>query len=204
MADKKLLMIFLNRLVKRKYPDVNEIIVTGRDIGNGNFDYSVFVHPTWEGHSKLSYDENFEEELFKYIKRTDSEDLQVVDSDNDYFINELGFRGKIKSSPEIIGIGCSFTFGMGVPENGVWTNILADSVGIDILNLGAPGHTVKKICELAIGYISKYNKPKTIFAFSNFPSSFYHFEVDYFHNAFPDFPVCFASFAPWSASRSRV
>ena len=73
----RLLMIFLNRLVKRKYPDVNEIIVTGRDIGNGNFDYSVFVHPTWEGHSKLNHDENFEEELFKYIKKLTENGIMI-------------------------------------------------------------------------------------------------------------------------------
>lgn len=135
-----------------------------------NYKESTYILNNFTDVSPIGVFEPDKKELFKYIKRTDSEDLQVVDSDNDYFINELGFRGKIKNSPEIIGIGCSFTFGMGVPENGVWTNILADSVGIDILNLGAPGHTVKKICELAIRYISKSNKPKTIFAF--FPSFF--------------------------------
>lgn len=62
------LNIFLNRLVKSKFP-INEINVYSRDIGNGNFDYTVWVHPTWEGHSRLQSDENFEKELFDYIEK---------------------------------------------------------------------------------------------------------------------------------------
>ena len=135
-----------------------------------NYKESVYILNNFTDASPLGIFEPNKKELFSYIKSKDHYSLQVVDSDNDYFINELGFRGKIKNSSEIIGIGCSFTFGLGVPENGIWTNILSDQVGINILNLGVPGHTVKKICELAIKYMSKFEKPKTIFAF--FPSFF--------------------------------
>mgnify|MGYP000228583360 CR=1 FL=1 len=72
----KQLNSFLNRMVKRKYP-VNEINVSGRDIGNGNFDYTVWVHPTWEGHDRLQSDDNFEEELFKYIKETTEDGIML-------------------------------------------------------------------------------------------------------------------------------
>jgi hypothetical protein len=131
---------------------------------------SVYILNNLTDVSPIGIFEPNAKQLFKYIKNKDPYDLQVVDSDNDYFINQLGFRGKIKNNPEIIAIGCSFTFGLGVPENGVWTNILEDKIGTDILNLGVPGHTVKKICELAINYMSKFNKPKIVFAF--FPGFF--------------------------------
>ena len=66
----KQLSKFLNKIVKRKYPEINELLVRGRDIGNGNFDYTIMVNPTWEGVSRLNSDETFEEELFKYIEKT--------------------------------------------------------------------------------------------------------------------------------------
>jgi hypothetical protein len=147
------------------------------DLSNKNILYSyekykesVYILNNFTDVSPIGIFEPDAKELFKYIKSKDPHDLQVLDSDNDYFVNQLGFRGKIKNNPEIIAIGCSFTFGVGVPENGVWTNILEDKIGRDILNLGVPGYTVKKTCELAIKYMSKFNKPKTIFAF--FPGFF--------------------------------
>lgn len=135
-----------------------------------NYKESVYILNNFTDVSHLGIFEPNAKELFKYKKTKDSDDVYIVDNDNDYFINELGFRGKIKNSPEIIATGCSFTFGLGVPEDGVWTNILGDQIRTDILNLGVPGHTVKKICELTIRYISKFEKPKTVLAF--FPGFF--------------------------------
>jgi hypothetical protein len=90
--------------------------------------------------------------------------LKVVDTVNEYKINDLGFRGKLYESPEILAIGCSYTFGVGVPEDGTWPSILGSEINKDILNLGVPGATIKKTLELMVSYVSKYDKPKTIFA----------------------------------------
>ena len=88
----------------------------------------------------------------------------IVDKDNEYEINELGCRGKLKNNPEILAVGCSYTFGVGLPEIGTWPNILSSETNKDVLNLGVPGVTIKEISKLIIKYVSKYNKPKTIFA----------------------------------------
>jgi hypothetical protein len=94
----------------------------------------------------------------------------IIDQDNEYKINELGFRGNLKNNAEILAVGCSYTFGVGVPEDGTWPNLLGSEINKDILNLGIPGATIKQISELIIKYVSKYDKPKTIFAF--FPPIF--------------------------------
>lgn len=90
--------------------------------------------------------------------------VNLIDEENEYEINELGFRGKLKKDAEILAVGCSYTFGVGVPENGSWPNILGSAINKDILNLGVPGTTIKKISELIVKYVAKHNKPKTIIA----------------------------------------
>ena len=107
---------------------------------------------------------------FKEKINKDSYEIQVVDRDNEYRINALGLRGKIKKDPDIIALGCSYTFGVGIPESGTWADILAKQTGKNILNLGVPGSTIKKLSELAIRYSSQHGKPKTIFAL--FPGFF--------------------------------
>jgi hypothetical protein len=107
---------------------------------------------------------------FKESINKKSYEIQVVDRDNEYTINALGLRGNIKKDPDTISLGCSYTFGVGIPENGTWPDILAKQTGKNILNLGVPGSTIKKLSELAIRYSSKYEKPKTIFAL--FPGFF--------------------------------
>jgi len=89
---------------------------------------------------------------------------KVIDKNNDYKINELGFRGKLNDNPDILAVGCSYTFGIGVPEDGTWPNILSSAINKDVLNLGLPGTTIKEISKLIFKYVSKYNKPKTIVA----------------------------------------
>ena len=90
--------------------------------------------------------------------------VNLVDKNNDYKINELGFRGNLKKNAEVLAVGCSYTFGVGVPETGTWPSILSSEINKNVLNLGVPGTTIKKISELIIRYVSKYDKPKTIFA----------------------------------------
>lgn len=83
----KQLSKFLNKIVKRKYPEINELLVRGGDIGNGNFDYTIMVNPTWEGVSRLNSDETFEEELFKYIEKTTKSviDMLILPNKGHYF-----------------------------------------------------------------------------------------------------------------------
>lgn len=88
----------------------------------------------------------------------------LIDKENDYEINELGFRGRLKDNPEILAVGCSYTFGVGVPEDGSWPSILSSEINKDVANLGIPGTTIKEILKLIVRYVSIYNKPKTIFA----------------------------------------
>jgi hypothetical protein len=109
--------------------------------------------------------------------------VNQVDEVNDYTINELGFRGNLKKDAKIIAVGCSYTFGVGVPESGTWPSILSSEINQDVLNLGVPGITIRQASELIVKYVSKYNKPKTIFAlFPPFFRTSLISDADFYYN----------------------
>jgi hypothetical protein len=91
-----------------------------------------------------------------------------------YDINELGFRmntplEKIRNSVGIFG--CSYTFGVGVPNEYIYTNLLNDNLGETICNFGIPGAGIQKITKAFISINSFYQLKKAIFVL---PSLYRH------------------------------
>jgi len=60
--------------------------------------------------------------------------LPTVDEHNTYDINSLGLRGKLDMDADVLASGCSITFGIGVPEDGRWTNILSKKINKSVTN----------------------------------------------------------------------
>ena len=96
--------------------------------------------------------------------------VETVDEVNTYEINSIGCRGEIDENSEIIASGCSITFGLGVPEEGRWTNLLGKKINKSITNLANPGDSVENICTNTMQYCLNTKMPKAIFCF--FPDFF--------------------------------
>lgn len=96
--------------------------------------------------------------------------IETVDEVNTYKINSVGCRGEIDENSEILGSGCSITFGLGVPEDGRWTNLLSQKINKSVTNLGGPGSSVESICFNTIQYCLNTKMPKEIFCL--FPDFF--------------------------------
>lgn len=61
-------------------------------------------------------------------------------SDVTYQINSNGFRSnEFVTGNWLAAVGCSFTFGVGVPVEHTWSRIIADRLGLECANLGKPG-----------------------------------------------------------------
>lgn len=64
----------------------------------------------------------------------------------DYHINRGGFRSTHEydsvTEPCIVTLGCSFTFGTGLHQHQIWPQLLADKLGVSLVNLGMPGHSL--------------------------------------------------------------
>jgi hypothetical protein len=69
-----------------------------------------------------------------------------LDTTIDYEINSWGFRSKgcaefdTITEPSLITMGCSFTFGTGLPQTDIWPQLAADDLGLELINLATAGH----------------------------------------------------------------
>lgn len=56
-----------------------------------------------------------------------------------YKFNNLGFRSQNVGDKNLLVVGCSFTFGIGVPFEKIWAYKVADHLKLNCLNYGVPG-----------------------------------------------------------------
>lgn len=65
--------------------------------------------------------------------------------DFDYKLSSLGFRGdEIPHEVDLAAFGCSYTFGIGLPENKLWHRLLSESS----YNFGQPGASITAIADI--------------------------------------------------------
>ncbi len=80
-------------------------------------------------------------------------------------INSLRFRSpEFVNNPEAILSGCSVSYGVGIPADATWIEILSKKLKLKShVALAKPGASTQKIVFTIIKYIFKYGKPKKIF-----------------------------------------
>ena len=77
-----------------------------------------------------------------------------------YVINQHGFRfEEIPTETDLAVFGCSFTFGLGLPNEMLWHNILAKELNLSCLNFGMCGSSIKSIIDVFL-IVSKHIKIK--------------------------------------------
>jgi hypothetical protein len=84
--------------------------------------------------------------------------------------NSIGFIGdEFSSSAEMVALGCSITYGIGVSENQIWSNKIAKELNIKCNNISGPGRSVPWIISNFFSYVEKFGNPKVVVAlFPNF------------------------------------
>lgn len=98
-------------------------------------------------------------------RRSDLDDDPAVkfgDDKNEYNLNSLGFRSKEFGPVDLITAGCSYTYGVGIPEEGIWSSIFAKKVGLDHANLALPGWSIEAIVEALFNYFYTHGNPKYV------------------------------------------
>lgn len=82
-----------------------------------------------------------------------------------YKINSKGLRtGDLNKKYDLVVSGCSLTYGIGIPEEGRWGDLLGNMLGIDVANLSYSGRCTETMVNNTIKYILK-NKPKILICF---------------------------------------
>lgn len=84
------------------------------------------------------------------------------DEVNEYNVNFYGHRSVEFSKYPLITAGCSVTFGVGVPYEGIWSTILANKIKLEHANLAIPGWSIEAIVDNLFKYFYKYGNPKKL------------------------------------------
>lgn len=83
----------------------------------------------------------------------------------EYKLNSHGFRSiEFNSNYDVLTAGCSITYGVGIPADGMWSNILSNISGLKVANISYPGKSTDTIIKNIVKLL-KMNKPKIIICF---------------------------------------
>jgi hypothetical protein len=82
----------------------------------------------------------------------------------EYKLSSDGYRSnELDRDQEIVFSGCSQTFGVGIPDDYMWTNIVAKELGVSrYLNLATPGQSIQAIVANLFKYFARYGAPKSV------------------------------------------
>lgn len=90
---------------------------------------------------------------------------QRHDPINTYTVKDGGFRiTEPVNNPDILAVGCSQTWGVGVPDHALWPEVLSKKLSKSYFNLGVPGASIMHLVLLAIDYIETYGAPEYVVA----------------------------------------
>lgn len=125
---------------------------------------SSYTDPFRNGGFRVLWDHY---ELLNYPDKSKIKELR----NQKYTINSLGYRGNdfLEEPAEILAAGCSQTWGLGVPDEYTWSNILSKNTEKRIDNIGYFGKSVPAIVQMIFCYFKEIGNPKAVFvAFPNF------------------------------------
>jgi hypothetical protein len=84
---------------------------------------------------------------------------------NTYSVNSIGMRSpEINELADLVTLGCSQTFGMGVPDKSIWPEILANKLNMTYANIACNGYSVQGIYNSLVAYVREFGKPKVVAA----------------------------------------
>lgn len=87
-----------------------------------------------------------------------------LDLDGEYIHNSFGYRGpEFHKNTQAIFAGDSFTYGVGIPEDGIWSSIVSKRLSLNSVNMGWPGASVTGIVSNVMHYFKVYGNPEYLF-----------------------------------------
>lgn len=70
----------------------------------------------------------------------------------------------IQKQSDIVFLGCSITYGQGVPEGLSWTSFIKEQTNMTCNNLSGPGRSVQWTINNFFSYVHKFGNPKIVLA----------------------------------------
>jgi len=86
------------------------------------------------------------------------------DPERIYVENKFGFRSKpfVENEAKLVVSGCSFTYGVGIPQEGRWGDIVSEKLNMPTATLARPGIGILDIVNNLYIYFKKYGNPEVL------------------------------------------
>jgi hypothetical protein len=117
-----------------------------------------------------NYNKFFLNDFFHNVSHRPGEEQFVekgfgrLDLDGEYVINKFGYRSKpFGQEAKVVFSGDSFTYGVGLPEEGIWSSMVGKNMGLDFVNLGWPGASAQGVVSDLMHYFKVYGNPEYLF-----------------------------------------
>jgi hypothetical protein len=126
-----------------------------------DFTYDDLFHRSLKRMSPLGQDWTYGENKIPHdgVKGTLERDKHSID----YHYNSSGYRCSEFNDQKIMILGCSETFGYGLPVEKTWPYILSEKMNMDYVNLAKPGDGLQAQVIKAFQFFKEYHNPKYIF-----------------------------------------
>lgn len=94
----------------------------------------------------------------------------ITDKNHKYRKNNFGFRDNIfENVSDLVFAGCSHSYGIGIPEELIWGNQIANRLNLKSANISTPGAGVDYIINTVYAYFKEFGSPKILLClFPNF------------------------------------
>lgn len=112
----------------------------------------------------VQYTNHFEKGLSEIA--VEKGNTQISLEEVKYRVSRLGYRlmNPLDTIKRGVGFfGCSITYGIGVPDDILFTNLLQEKVGYPVHNFGIPGASIQKIAKSFVSVNNFYKLEKAIF-----------------------------------------
>lgn len=85
------------------------------------------------------------------------------DHGQEYRLNSHGYRSdEFSSDTDILFVGCSQTYGIGLPEEYLWPTLVGNTLNLKYSNLGIPGGSTTSLVNTLFAYFKEFGNPKII------------------------------------------
>lgn len=103
-----------------------------------------------------------------------------------YDLNSCGYRGEeFSKNTEVLVLGCSQTYGAGLPYDDVWVSLLSNKLNLKFANLAQNGESTTGQIIKAFYYFQKFGNPKMIvalFPIYRMPTAFVPDKMEKYHD----------------------
>lgn len=116
-----------------------------------------------------------------YLKNPENpKEKNYGDPFNSYELNSFGYRSQEFKKVPLITAGCSITYGVGVPIEAAWPDLVSNSLNLEHVNLAVPGWSAQAIVDNLFKYFYKYGNPEVLIVmFPDFNRLMYVSQRDY-------------------------